>query len=160
MKKLILAGLAVLLVFSVTGCSTLERTQEIGAEREAKLNEARLAAKAMDATTTLALAAIPACRMEAAKGETITLGGVSVFECHGGVFVSGNSGSEIQERQSRLGEWMMAQGNNVFGFATLCLVFGACGLGGTGALPAIGPSPENVLIPTQVIEQPTVIFAP
>lgn len=143
----------------LTGCSTLERTQEIGAEREADLNNARLAAKSIDSAERIALANIPACHFKAAPGWTMAFQGVEEFSCYGGVFVSGNSGSEIQERQSRLGEWMMAQGNNVFGFLTLCLVFGACGLGGTSALPAVGPSPETVLVPTQVIEQP-VIFVP
>jgi hypothetical protein len=117
------------------------------------------AAKSIEASERIALANIPACRLVAREGEEIMLSGVEVFECYGNLVMGSGSDNQITQRVSPAWDFLHSQGNNIFGAVTMCLVFGACGLGGESALPSVGPSPQFIEVRPEVV-RPEVIFAP
>lgn len=150
--------LAVLLaVFALSGCASV---METSLNKDKELYTAQNQNLSINVARDIALANIPACQFKAAPGETMTFGGIQEISCYGGNFGGGSGGNTtITQRESPAWDFLHSQGNNIFGALTTCLLFGACGFGGTGALPSVGPSPETILIPTQVIEQP-VIYTP
>ena len=140
-QRLILGLLAAPALLALSGC-----TAEIiraGAERDAVLYSSKIA---MEATRVN----VPACRLVAKPGEEIMLSGVQEFACFGG---SGGGDNEITQRVSPAWNFL-SQNSGLLGMLGFSALMFPDGLNPAPTFV----QPEVVTIPTQVIEQPFVVF--
>jgi len=134
MKKILLV--LVMLSLPLMSACTPEIIRA-GAERDAVLYSSQIA---MEATRIN----VPACRLTAKPGEEIRISGVDEFACFGG---SGGGDNEIAQRISPVWNFL-SQNSGILGMLGFSALMFPSGL---NPAPAIGPSPEVVTIPTQIV---------
>jgi hypothetical protein len=138
MKKLLLVAFAVILPFALSGC--IPSIIKASADRDQVFIDGKLAA--IEAQK-------PIIEITARPGQDIVLSGVESFT------VWGNTAGPdaITQRRSQFWDWM-ANNSGIVGMLTFSWLMFPNGV--SDSFKVVDP----VQMPTQVIDQPTVIFAP